>query len=551
MKLKNKLLNLVMLPLLLSIGVFAFIVVQMLDIQETVQQSNEKLMDIKEFEKSLHENRVWLSEYNINKLAVNQSSTVEDMMTNLAYTEKKIATIQSESTDKNILFWVNQAQEKFNQIHASVIEAIETGNAALTEKAVGRYAGIMNDVYEMAKYSAETNENLILEEEKHIQYLSLIGVLFLIFLSVSLGLFTSFSITRTIKEIDDKVKSVADGNLTDFEIQNKSKDELGSLANNLKRMVTSLNHIVGSVDKVQGKMHATSDIVDKDSEFLQEASSQIVLSTEEMAKGTEIIANNLTETVEIVTEMKKQFQDNSKQTASSLENMEDSLKSIEQGRILIKEQLELMHESTLSNKAIFNTVNDFIQDVLKIEQMSEVVSGIASQTNLLALNAAIEAARAGEAGKGFAVVAEEVRKLSEQTSSTTVGISEMVKNIHEKINQVTTIIEANANISEKQSASANDTAQSFKEIEGKSNELLEKIKILEENMRVSDKQSQRVLEAIENISSITEETSAGIEEISGSTHEQNNAVKNTSLKMKELHELIEELQQKTSYFKID
>ena len=65
--------------------------------------------------------------------------------------------------------------------------------------------------------------------------------------------------------------------------------------------------------------------------------------------------------------------------------------------------------------------------ILKIDELSrsmddmfsilDAVQKLSKETNLLALNAAIEAARAGEAGRGFAVVANEVRNLSESSSS--------------------------------------------------------------------------------------------------------------------------------------
>nr|WP_269140725.1 methyl-accepting chemotaxis protein [Radiobacillus kanasensis] len=98
-----------------------------------------------------------------------------------------------------------------------------------------------------------------------------------------------------------------------------------------------------------------------------------------------------------------------------------------------KQQLDLVTEQTVSLKDSVNVIKTNFGSLeansKEIGNIIAVITNIAEQTNLLALNAAIEAARAGEHGKGFSVVAAEVRKLAEQTKTSSSHITEMIRTI--------------------------------------------------------------------------------------------------------------------------
>jgi methyl-accepting chemotaxis protein len=84
---------------------------------------------------------------------------------------------------------------------------------------------------------------------------------------------------------------------------------------------------------------------------------------------------------------------------------------------------------------VVSTMQGINDSSRRIADIIGVIDGIAFQTNILALNAAVEAARAGEQGRGFAVVAGEVRNLAQRSAAAAKEIKQLIDDSVQRVSE--------------------------------------------------------------------------------------------------------------------
>lgn len=295
-------------------------------------------------------------------------------------------------------------------------------------------------------------------------------------LAVGMGILIARSISKPINRIVEVAGSIAAGNL-DVELDIRSRDEVGILAEAFRNMTDNINDVLTNINASAEQVASGSEQVSATSMALSQGATEQASSIEELTASLEEISSQTNQNASHAGEANQLALTAKEDAESGNGQMRDMLKAME-------------------------VINDSSVNISKI---IKVIDEIAFQTNILALNAAVEAARAGQHGKGFAVVAEEVRNLAARSANAAKETTDLIEGSIRKVEGGTRI--------------AHDTAEALNKIVGGITKVAGLVNHIAEASHDQASAIGQVAEGLNQVSQVTQTNSAASEESAAASQE--------------------------------
>ncbi|HHF3022752.1 TPA: methyl-accepting chemotaxis protein [Vibrio diabolicus] len=356
---------------------------------------------------------------------------------------------------------------------------------------------------------------------KNVLTTMLIAAALVLFAAVAISKYMGNTIGRRVKNLSERAKTIASGDVSQPSLTVVGKDELADLTDSINRMNQSLASIVAGVSEKAHQVDTSMGALLESAQVTSSNVEQQQTSIVEMGSQLDEIALAARNTLD--------------QANQSVQKLSDSKGEIEQGRDALEQNKVTMESLHGSIETASTQVTQLSKESEAIGRVTEVIEGLAEQTNLLALNAAIEAARAGDQGRGFAVVADEVRMLATRTTQSTTEINGIINAIQRSTHSVVEEIEHSQSLAE----------QGAEHIEKAVTRLLvttEQIGSLNEQMAELAAAAEQQSHATNSITGLMSGITQSVDEVSNNSQR----ASETSLQVKEQ---VTELNQQMATFK--
>ena len=289
----------------------------------------------------------------------------------------------------------------------------------------------------------------------------------------------------------------------------------GVIYNDYKNYFTDFKQNFADVLSVSNQLEGVVD-------NLVEASASVKSSTEFIAVGAQSQTEDVNSCISIADTFTDKMNNMDQMSQELIRLAYEMSDENSKSKDVIQQLVENQKKNQEVMESITSKIHELLEKTNKINEVTQVLYGIASQTNLLALNASIEAARAGEVGKGFAVVADEVRKLSEESRSASEGINESITGIVTELDSLKTIIDASGTIFDAQTEAVEMVTGAMEGITAKVDGFIEEQKTFQEEVTDLEQDKDHLVASILNIAAVVEENSATTQEVASLSMTQDN-----------------------------
>lgn len=309
-----------------------------------------------------------------------------------------------------------------------------------------------------------------------------------------------------LKEMAGVSAKIAAGDLSVRFRTRSAQDEFGK---SQAEMIDSLSGLIRQVQRSGVQVNSSAVEIAATTKQQQTTSNEVASTTTEISATSREISASSTELLKVADEVATVADETSSlatQGKGGLARMEAIMQQIMEASSSVTAKLGIMNEKAGSINSVVTTITK-----------------VADQTNLLSLNAAIEAEKAGEYGRGFAVVAAEIRRLADQTASSTLDIERIVKDM---ISAVSSGVMGMDKFTEEVRRGAHEVSQVSSQLDqviAQVQSLAPNIEAVNNGMRTQNQGSQQISDALVQLGEAARQTADSIRDSSRAIEQLNEA----------------------------